>query len=166
MSATAISTAEKRNEHLPGPTRRLLLVDDDEPLRNVLNEVVQEWSFATSTAATLQQARDVVLTEEPFTVIVSDYELPDGNGLGFLNWLRREMRIPVPFLLISGGVVRVPAAADDYEFLAKPFRMEELRSSLEKLSCPQLQPAAPYRLTPAQEAVASVYARSKPPKDK
>ena len=164
MNAKAIRTAVESHEQLPGPTKRLLLVDDNEPLREVLNEVVQNWSFAASTAATLQQARNVILTEKPFTVIVSDYQLPDGNGLEFLDWLRQDMRIHVPFLLMSGRVMRSPSATDDYRFLAKPFLMDEFRTHLEELSGLPLPPV-PYRLTHAQEALASVYARCRPPKN-
>jgi DNA-binding response OmpR family regulator len=109
--------------------------------------VVQTWSFATFTAATVQQVQDVALTEEPFAVIVSDYQLPDGNGLGFFDWLRRDMQIYVPFLLISGGVISTPCAGDDYKFLAKPFLMEEFHSRLEELSFFKVQPAASSRLT-------------------
>jgi len=70
----------------------------------------------------------------------------------------------VPFLLISGGVPREPSAADDYQFLAKPFLMEEFRNRLEALDCLKLQPAVPYSLTTAQEAMASVNARCRPTK--
>jgi hypothetical protein len=71
------------------------------------------------------------------------------------------MLIQVPFLLISGGVARPPTARDDYEFLAKPFRMEEFHSRLERLSCPQPSPVVSYGLTTAQAALASVYAQKK-----
>ena len=84
----------------------------------------------------------------------------------FLDWLKREMLLRVPFLLISGGVTREPSAADGYEFLAKPFQMEEFRDRLEQLSCLRLEPDTSFSLTTAQEAMASVYARSKPPKGK
>lgn len=164
MIPQTIRIGEKTDAHLPVPIKRLLLVEDDAPMRETLGEMVQMWSFAPSVAANFREARTAVLAEEPFTIIVSDYHLPDGNGLEFLDWLRREMLIYVPFLLISGGVTRKPSAADDYEFLAKPFRMEEFRSRLEKLSCLELQPAPSYILTPAQEAMASVYARRRPPK--
>lgn len=166
VKRNTIRTASERDGCSPVPGRRVLLVDDNVIVTEVLSKLARDWSFAASTAATLQQAQNIVVTEEPFTVIVSDYQLPDGNGLEFLDWLRREMGIYVPFLLISGGAVPAPSDADDYEFLAKPFLMEEFRSRLEELSRVKLQPAASYNLTTAQEAAASVYARSKPPKDK
>lgn len=161
MNRNPIRTAGKGTETLPVPMDRLLLVDDHAPTRQALNNVLQGWSFATSTAANVREAQNAVLTEKPFTVIISDYNLPDGNGLGFLDWLRREMQIYVPFLLISGGVSHAPSAADGYDFLEKPFEVAELRSILERLVRTNPPIAAPSSLTVAQEAMASVYARSK-----
>jgi DNA-binding NtrC family response regulator len=128
--------------------------------------MLQEWSFAPSMAATFLEARNAVLTEEPFAVIVSDYHLPDGTGLEFLDWLYREVGLQVPFLLISGGLTRAPSAAYKYEFLAKPFLMEKFRQRLEKLVSVKPQAAISSNLTVAQEAMASVYARYRSPKDK
>jgi DNA-binding response OmpR family regulator len=165
VNRNTIRTAGNGNETLPVPIERLLLVDDHAPTREALNNVLRAWCFATFTAANVRQAQNAVLTEKPFTVIISDYDLPDGSGLEFLDWLRQEMQIYVPFLLISAGMTHAPSAADGYEFLAKPFSAEELRSRLDQLVRLTLQTAAPSSLTVAQEAMASVYARSKPRQD-
>jgi len=133
MTTTATPTLAKTAKCQPGPTRRLLLVDDDQAMREILTEMVQGWAFAPTTAATFREARAVVATTAPFGLIVSDYHLPDGNGLEFRHWLKREALVQVPFLLISGGMARQPTVADDCEFLAKPFRMEVFRDRLERL---------------------------------
>jgi DNA-binding response OmpR family regulator len=111
----------------------------------------------------VRQAQNVFLSEEPFVVVVSDYQLPDGDGLGFFDWLRREMRNRVPFVLISGAVIPSVSAVDDYGFLAKPFLMEEFQSRLEWLSCGRFQPAAACNLTAVQAAATAVYALKKDP---
>lgn len=136
MNTSAFNTVVTMERCRPGPTRRLLLVDDDEALRTTLDQMVQGWAYATTTAGTFREARQTVLAQVPFTVVVCDFSLPDGDGLEFHDWLKREMQIEVPFLLISGGVPRPPAATDEYEFLAKPFRMEEFRTRLEHLCYP------------------------------
>jgi len=133
MYSPAGCVAEKKTESLPVTWKRLLLVDDDAPTRDGLNKALHEWSFATATAATLAEAHRVVLTEESFAIIVCDYRLPDGDGLEFLDWLRREQRLHVPFLLISGGVIPGPPPGENYEFLAKPFAMEEFHTVLLEL---------------------------------
>ena len=65
---------------------------------------------------------------------VCDFDLPDGNGLQFLAWLRWERRDHGPFLLISGSSNFDGDHPSDFAFLAKPFRMEELRSRLDELT--------------------------------
>jgi DNA-binding NtrC family response regulator len=126
-------TVWKKNEEILVPVKRVLVVDDEAPMRLLLGKVLEEWSYTPSMAATVREAQDTVLTEKPFSVIVSDYNLPDGNGLGFLDWLRQEIQIHVPFLLISGGMIPAPVVADDYEFLTKPFDLDDFRNCLEKL---------------------------------
>jgi DNA-binding NtrC family response regulator len=136
-------TARERNEDVLIPSKRVLVVEDDALMRELLGELLQDWSFAPSLTASVREAQDAVLTEKPFTVIVSDYHLADGNGLGILDWLRREMQIPVPFLLISGEMTLASVVADDYEILAKPFRLQEFRNCLEKLGGLKFQRAYP-----------------------
>jgi len=140
---------------VPVPRKRLLLVDDDDALRRILNTIVQDWSFATATAATLHEARHAVETEAPFTIIVCDYSLPDGNGLEFFGWVRRELLVQIPFLLISGGAERWPGPSENYEFLAKPFRLEEFQRRLEELCCVKFEPTPPAVFPPVQYALAS-----------
>ena len=165
MTQYASSEAGQESDSSLGPPRRVLLVDDDIRMREVLDDALQGWSFATSLAGTFREAREVVLAEPPFAVIVSDYHLPDGNGLEFHDWLRRELLLAVPFLLISGGMLRTPSPADDYEFLAKPFRLQQFRDRVETLSRAPQPAVRAFNLTIAQEALASVYARSKPRPD-
>ena len=162
MNSTTIHSTE--DELSPTQPQRLLLVEDNDTLRLVLKEVLQGWSFVPAAVATVSQAQHTVLTSAPFAAVVSDYDLPDGTGLEFLAWLRRNTPTHVPFLLISGGVPRLPSAEDDYEFLAKPFPMEDFHRRLDGLISDDRLVADPYHVTPAQEAAASVYARYRPAK--
>jgi DNA-binding NtrC family response regulator len=147
------------------PNRRVLLVDEDPLMRVGFKQVLREWSFAPSVAGGFREARNIVVTEEPFGVIVSDYHLPDGNGLELLDWLKRELGVQVPFLLISDGLPRAPSAVDGYEFLSKFFLIDNLRNRLEKLCRVKPQTATSFKLTVAQEAMASVYAFRWPPRN-
>jgi hypothetical protein len=76
--------------------------------------------------------------------------------------LQRELLVQVPFLLISGGIPRPAVAPGAYEFLAKPFRLQEFRERLDRLSRVELPTDNAFNLSLAQQALASVYARSKP----
>jgi len=112
---------------------RILIVDDNREMREVLSQLFREWSYQTVTAGTLAEARNAVQVEEPFKVIICDFELPDGNGLQFLSWLRWERGDLTRFLLVSGSADFVRYRPSDFSFLAKPFRTEELRTRVEEL---------------------------------
>ena len=112
---------------------RILIIDDNREMRELLSQLFGEWCYANVTAGTVEEARQAVLTEGPFKVVVCDFQLPDGDGLQFLSWLRWERRDNAPFLLISGSTNFGPYRPSDFSFLAKPFRMEELRSRVEEL---------------------------------
>ena len=113
---------------------RILLIDDNPDIRELLGQLLEEWDYAAVTAASLAEARQAVLTDGPFKAVICDFDLPDGNGLQFLAWLRWERRDHGPFLLISGSSNFDGDHPSDFAFLAKPFRMEELRSRLDELT--------------------------------
>ena len=112
---------------------RILLVDDNPEIRELLGRLLEDWNYAVVTAASLAEARQAVLSNGPFKVVICDFDLPDGNGLQFLAWLRCERRDQGPFLLISGSTDFDGGHPMDFSFLAKPFRMEELCRRLEEL---------------------------------
>jgi len=112
---------------------RILLIDDSPEIRELIARLFDEWGYATVTVATLAEARNAVLSGATFKAVVCDFELSDGNGLEFLAWLRSDRQIHAPFLLISGSVDFDGGHPPDCSFLAKPFRLEELRSRIEEL---------------------------------
>jgi len=119
-------TANRREEQVEPAVDRVLLVDDKSEMRELLTQLFQHWSYATVSAATVEEARHAVLTQGPFKVVVCDFELPDGNGLQFWSWLRWDRRDDARFLLMSGSTSFVRHHSEDFSFLPKPFRPEEL----------------------------------------
>ena len=89
---------------------RILIVEPDQDQGEQLSHCLQDLSYSTVTTANLAQARNAVLTEGPFKAVVCDFMLPDGNGLQFLTWLRRNGRNHTRFLLIN-----FPAATEGKE---------------------------------------------------
>ena len=116
---------------------RILVVDDQPEMRELLAQLFCNWSYAAVTAATLAEARNAVLTQGPFKAVVCDFDLPDGTGLQFWSWLRWDRRDAARFLLMSGSTSFVRHHAADFTFLAKPFRPEELHRSVLELIGPK-----------------------------
>ncbi len=114
---------------------RLLLVEDNLRLCNLVRRGLETEGFAVDCVGTLGDA-EVALSTAPFDAIILDLGLPDGDGLSFLKDIRASKNnIPVLVLTARDGVddrVRgLNAGADDY-FL-KPFAVEELIARLRAL---------------------------------
>ncbi len=107
---------------------RLLLVDDEENLRSMLDAALRHSGFDVVPVATGRAALDAVKTERP-ALIVFDVMLPDLDGFEVCRRLRTEGdRTPVLFLTArdatEDAVRGLTLGGDDY--LVKPFSLEEL----------------------------------------
>lgn len=107
---------------------RLLLVDDEDNLRSMLDAALRHSGFDVHPAATGRQALDAVAALKP-DLIVLDVMLPDLDGFDVCKRLRTAGdRTPVLFLTARDGtedkVRGLTLGGDDY--LVKPFSLEEL----------------------------------------
>lgn len=114
---------------------RILLVEDNERLAELVAQGLKMAGFAVDAFATLADA-DAALGSIQYSAGILDLGLPDGDGLDLLKALRdRGQGLPVLVLTARDGVedrVRgLNAGADDY--LLKPFAMEELIARLRAL---------------------------------
>jgi two-component system OmpR family response regulator len=107
---------------------RLLLVDDEENLRSMLDAALRHSGFDVVPVGTGREALDAVKAERP-ELIVLDVMLPDIDGFEVCRRLRTEGdRTPVLFLTARDAtedtVRGLTLGGDDY--LVKPFSLEEL----------------------------------------
>jgi two-component system response regulator MprA len=114
---------------------RLLVVDDDRGLRDVLRRALSLSGYEVVLAASGSEALSQVTTAVPDAVVL-DIGLPDIDGLEVCRLLRREgNRVPVLMLTardaVSDRIDGLDAGADDY--LVKPFDIDELRARLRAL---------------------------------
>lgn len=114
---------------------RLLLVEDNEELAQLLAQRLQAAGYETDVLTTAAEALAAVTTTR-YAAMVLDLGLPDGDGLSVLREIRRG-KDPLPVLVLTarGGlqdrVSGLRSGADDY--LVKPFAFEELLARLEAL---------------------------------
>src|SRR6516164_7447507 len=114
---------------------RLLLVEDNEELAQLLTQRLHAAGYETDVLTTAAEAQTAVTTTR-YAAMVLDLGLPDGDGLSVLREIRRrEDPLPVLVLTARGGlqdrVSGLRSGADDY--LVKPFAFEELLARLEAL---------------------------------
>jgi two-component system, OmpR family, phosphate regulon response regulator OmpR len=110
---------------------RLLLVEDDPRLAEMLREYLGQAGFEV-TIATLGAAALQRLSEAQFDAIVLDLMLPDMDGLDICRRLRPQNDTPIVMLTARGDaidrIVGLELGADDY--LPKPFEPRELLARL------------------------------------
>ena len=114
---------------------RLLVVDDDRGLRDVLRRALTVAGYKVGVAETGSEALAEVSGSPPDAVVL-DIGLPDIDGLEVCRLLRREgNRVPVLMLTardaVSDRIDGLDAGADDY--LVKPFDVDELKARLRAL---------------------------------
>lgn len=105
----------------------LLIVDDDERIRGLLQKFLMRSGFLVTSARDAAHARRLLDGLE-FNLIVLDVMMPGEDGLSLTRELRKRMATPI-LLLTARGETRdriegLEAGADDY--LAKPFEPKEL----------------------------------------
>jgi two-component system OmpR family response regulator len=111
----------------PSDTVKLLVVDDDREIRDLLARFLQKHGYAVTTAAdgaAMMRAMD----DERFDLVVLDVMMPGEDGLSLCRRVRAAGDQPVIMLTALGEdtdrIVGLEMGADDY--LAKPFNPREL----------------------------------------
>lgn len=107
--------------------KRILVVDDDEDIRDLLQEYLEKNGFAVSTAADGQQMRHAWPAQR-FDLIVLDIMMPGDDGFALCKEVRAKSKVPI-IMLTAGSdetdrIIGLELGADDY--VGKPFNPREL----------------------------------------
>ena len=109
------------------PDAHLLIVDDDERIRGLLQKFLMRSGFLVSSARDAGHA-ERILSGLDFDMIVLDVMMPGEDGVSFCRRLRESRDTPILLLTAKGEtqdrIAGLEAGADDY--LAKPFEPKEL----------------------------------------
>lgn len=110
---------------------RILIVDDEQPIANLIRMNLTRIGYSCACAYDGQTAADLIETE-PFDLVLLDIMLPKYNGYDLLAFIR-PMNIPVIFLTaksdVNDRVKGLKLGAEDY--IVKPFELVELIARIE-----------------------------------
>ncbi len=118
----------------PARRPRVLVVDDEPVLLDLIDEILQGMNCKVSFAKTVAGAKKL-LAGESFELMLTDVGLPDGDGLSLLAALRRHQPTASAVVItgspsVDGAVTALRGGAVD--FVAKPFNNEQLVDRIRK----------------------------------
>ncbi|MDA9793065.1 response regulator [Bacteriovoracaceae bacterium] len=116
--------------------QNFLIIDDDPSINEILVDYLQIVGFNGKflTANTLLEAKKH-LKFEKVNYILSDWNLPDGEGISLLKAIRKSVKFKdIPFLMITGQCdvdsLITSSKIGSSDFLTKPFNLSQFKEKL------------------------------------
>ncbi|MDK9724993.1 MAG: sigma-54 dependent transcriptional regulator [Sterolibacteriaceae bacterium MAG5] len=111
-------------------SRRVLVVDDEADIRELLDMTLARMGLAADCAGTLAEARQQ-LEQGHYTLCLTDMRLPDGEGLDLVRLIAdRHPHLPVAVITAHGSLENAVCAlkAGAFDYLSKPVSLDQLRA--------------------------------------
>jgi CheY-like chemotaxis protein len=99
----------------------ILVVDDDELVRGVVMELLEDVAFSVIEARSGVEALDLIRSRSDLDLVISDVNMPEMDGYRLVEEVT-SMRPSLPVILMSGR----PSQGREGSFLAKPFTRDGL----------------------------------------
>ena len=124
---------------MDGVTAKVLIVDDDENISEVIDMYLKSSGYSTKIALNGKEAQELYLEYNP-DIVLLDVMIPYIDGIDILKWIRKQRETPVIMITAKGDtfdkVLALELGADDY--IVKPFEPKELlarvKAVLKKIS--------------------------------
>ena len=114
--------------------KTILLVDDDQRLRDLLKDYLSEKNLSIFTSQDFEEAKEI-LKYFVFDLIILDRMMPSGDGVELISLIKNKSNTPIIMLTAMGEneniIQGLKKGSDDY--VSKPFEPEELYLRIKKL---------------------------------
>lgn len=113
---------------------KILIVDDEPLIRNLLAEIFQKKNLSALTAKNGQEAL-ALMKEQPFDLIITDMKMPDLTGIDLLHKIKELSPTSLVIVITAYGSVENAVEAmrlGAFHYLIKPFSPDTLEAVLEK----------------------------------
>lgn len=112
--------------------QKILIVEDDMVIANVLKQHLQKWNYEVKTVSDFKNVMEYFLEFDPHMVLM-DISLPFFNGYHWCTEIRKRSQIPVIFLSAASDnmniVMAISMGGDD--FIAKPFDLTVVTAKIQ-----------------------------------
>ena len=121
-------------ERIKTPKRRVLVVDDDPSIREMISDFLETEGYLVDTAADGDEGLRVVERVTP-SIVLLDMRMPVMDGWGFARALRqRGIKLPILVVTAAQNPRRWAEEIGAEGYIAKPFDLTDLLSAVERLS--------------------------------
>ena len=126
---TAANSCSVKTRASEAPKSRILVVDDEEPIREIVGEMLKTVGYEARTAADGVEALDVLNSGQEFDLLLCNLMMPRLDGLGVLE--QTKAKFPdMPFVLHTAvhdiSVALAALRSGAYDYLLVPFEREQL----------------------------------------
>ena len=114
--------------------KRILIIDDEENMRHMLQTMLTRYGYAISTAKDGAEGL-AAITSQQFDFILCDVKMPQMNGMEFLKAGRERLLSATVIMMSAYGSIDMAIEAmklGAYDFISKPFKNEEIRLTIKK----------------------------------
>jgi CheY-like chemotaxis protein len=126
----------RREGHIREKHRKILVVDDDFDIRELLDQTVTSFGYACDTAAGAEEALDLI-RQGDISLVTLDLAMPGRDG----HWLLRELASDpttnsIPIIVISAYAGRLVRTPQIVAVLWKPYDVDELDRAIKEILGP------------------------------
>ncbi len=116
-------------------TERILVVDDEEPIREIVTAMLESSGYQCQQAASGKQALALLTSGDSFELVLSDLMMADMDGIGLLE--RTKEKYPdMPVVMVTAvhdiSVALAAIRNGAYDYLLKPFEREQLLATVRR----------------------------------
>jgi two-component system, NtrC family, response regulator PilR len=111
---------------------RILVVDDEESIREFLEIMLKKEGYEVTTAEDGAKAKEI-LTKKSFDMIISDLQMPNMTGIELLKHVKESYPDTVFMLITAFGTTETAVDAmkmGAYDYVTKPFKIDEVRMNI------------------------------------
>jgi two-component system, chemotaxis family, chemotaxis protein CheY len=136
MSVDIFTFAQSAAELSPS---NILLVDDDPDMRSLTRTFLEHEGYGVFSSGDAERAAAIFRSVPQIDLLVTDLYMPGRSGMELARELK-ALRSELPVLMISGGLVdsvqETRLKEEGWSFLAKPFRLPDLLSTVHRILAP------------------------------
>ncbi len=125
-----------KGEHSVSKSKHILIVDDELEIRKIIQEILDDEGYSTSTASSAEEARRKAKNKKPDLVFL-DIWMPEEDGISLLKDWTSQIENSFPVIMISGhatietAIEATKLGAKD--FIEKPVSIEKLLTSIKEV---------------------------------